>query len=171
MQSWCSGFRLADGAAVIADRGYDSRRNNDYAHRSGGIPVIHKRRPPGGRRREGIYTTDGVPTGLGRVEMEYVRTDPDTGHRRYRCPAGGGAWRERFQGCAVCGDAAWQTPGRNLRWFSGRIWSSGVSMRRQQPGGERSQRREQRLSGGRSRAIIMRPAAQRFARLGAVPML
>ena len=161
MQSWYSGFRLADGAAVIADRGYDSQRNNDYAHRSGGIPVIHKRRPPGGRRHDGIYTTDGVPTGLGRVEMEYVCTDPDTGHcraplpGRLRCAAGAVPGLRRLRRCGVA------DPGRNLRWFGGRIWSSGVSMRRQQPGGEPF---------ATPRAAVIWRAEPRKT-LGAVPML
>ena len=91
---WCDWFSLANGIIVIADRGYDSQHNNVFVHRSGGIPVIHKRRPPGGKLHDGIYTTDGVPTCLGQAEMEYIRTDPDTGHHLYRCPPGGCAQRQ-----------------------------------------------------------------------------
>lgn len=72
LQAWCEWFRLANGAIVIADRGYDAQRNNQFVHCHGGIPVIHKRRPPGGKLHDGIYTTNGVPTCLGQVEMEYI---------------------------------------------------------------------------------------------------
>ena len=58
-------FRLASGAVVIAGRGYDSKDNNEFAHRNGGVPVIHKRRLPSGKLHDGIYTAEGVPTCLG----------------------------------------------------------------------------------------------------------
>ena len=58
-------FRLASGAVVIADRGYDSKGNNEFVHRNGGVPVIHKRRLLSGKLHDGIYTAEGVPTCLG----------------------------------------------------------------------------------------------------------
>ena len=70
--SW---FSLAVGAVVIADRGYDSRRNNEFVHRNGGVPVIYKRGLPEGKLHDGIYTADGVPTCLGQREMVYVCTE------------------------------------------------------------------------------------------------
>ena len=65
-QHW---FRLASGAVVIADRGYDSKDNNSFVHRNGGVPVIHKRGLPEGKVHDGIYTVEGVPTCLGGREM------------------------------------------------------------------------------------------------------
>ena len=121
LEAWCQWFRLANRTIVIADRGYDSQHNNVFVHRSGGIPVIHKRRPPGGKLHDGIYTTDGVPTCLGQVEMEYIRTDPDTGHHLYRCPAGGCARRQTVLGYAAGGDEAREGPERDVRLFGGRI--------------------------------------------------
>ena len=49
-------------------------------------PIIHIRRKPGpgGTLYDGIYTEKGVPTCLGQIPMEYVRSDPDRGHL-YRC--------------------------------------------------------------------------------------
>ena len=116
--SW---FSLAAGAVVIADRGYDSRRNNEFVHRNGGVPVIHKRGLPGGRLHDGIYTADGVPTCLGQREMAYVRTDPDTGHHLYRCPEGGCARRDTVRAVSACDDEAWENPEDDIRLFGGRI--------------------------------------------------
>ena len=121
LEAWCEWFRLANGAIVIADRGYDSQRNDHFVHCHGGIPVIHKRRPPGGKLHDGIYTTNGVPTCLGQVEMEYIRTNTDTGHHLYRCPAGGCVRRQTVMGYAACGDESWEDPERNIRLFGGRI--------------------------------------------------
>ena len=35
LEAWCDWFRLANGALVIADRGYDSQHNNLFVHRNG----------------------------------------------------------------------------------------------------------------------------------------
>ena len=69
---------------AIADRGYDAASNHQFLHREGIIPVIHIRRPSNASLYKGIYTTEGVPTCLGMVPMEYVGTD-DKGHYVYRC--------------------------------------------------------------------------------------
>ena len=90
-------------------------------HHNGGVPVIHKRRPPGGKRHDGIYTTNGVPTCLGQVEMEYICNNLDTGHHLYRCPVGGCARRQAVLGYAAGGDEAWEDPERDVRLFGGRI--------------------------------------------------
>ena len=66
--------------AAIADRGYDSRANHEYLDQKGILPVIHIRRMD----KDSIYTLEGVPTCLGQVPMEYVRSDPEKGHL-YRC--------------------------------------------------------------------------------------
>ena len=114
-------FSLTAGVVVIADRGYDSRRNNEFVHRNGGVPVIHKRRLPGGRLHDGIYTADGVPTCLGGREMAYVRTDPDTGHHLYRCPEGGCARRDTVRAVSACDDESGENPEDDVRLFGGRI--------------------------------------------------
>ena len=59
--SW---FSLPASAVVIADRGYDSKDNNEFVHRNGGVPVIHQRRLPEGKLHDDIYTADGVPTSV-----------------------------------------------------------------------------------------------------------
>ena len=46
--------------SVLADRGYDSRRNSEWVDERGGSPVIHKRKPKSGLH-QGEYTTDGIP--------------------------------------------------------------------------------------------------------------
>ena len=68
-----------------------------------------------------MVTTDGVPTCLGQTEMEYIRTDPDTGNHLYRCPPGGCARRQTVLGYAACGDEAWEDPEQKVRRFGSRI--------------------------------------------------
>ena len=114
-------FQLGPDSVVTADRGYDSKSNNAYVHRKGAAPVIHKRRLPDNALEEGIYTTDGVPTCLGKQIMEYIQTDPQTGHHLYRCPAGGCSRRRRKLGYAACGDEAWEDPEQDIRLFGGKI--------------------------------------------------
>lgn len=63
-----AGSAPPNGVLVIAAWGCDSRRNHEFAPRNGGVPAIHKRRSPGGKRNDGIYTAYGVPTCLGKVE-------------------------------------------------------------------------------------------------------
>ena len=116
--SW---FSLAAGVVVIADRGYDSKDNNEFVHRNGGVPVIHKRRLPEGKLHDDIYTAEGAPTCLGGREMAYVRTDPDAGHHLYRCPAGGCARRDTAHAVSACDDESWENPEDNIRLFGGRI--------------------------------------------------
>ena len=110
-----------DTHVVIADRGYDSARNNEFLHRRGIAPVIHIRRLPNNALSDGIYTVDGVPTCMGGKEMEYVRTDPRTGRHMYRCPASGCERRGRIRGYTTCDDSHWEDPEQNIRLFGGRI--------------------------------------------------
>ncbi len=115
-------FRIGPGSAVMADRGYDSKRNNEFIHGKGGAPVIHKRKPNNASGlHDGIYTTDGVPTCLGKQVMEYIQTDPTTGHHLYRCPAGGCSRLGRQTGYANCGDESWEDPEQDVRLFGGKI--------------------------------------------------
>ena len=110
-----------DTKVVIADRGYDSMRNNEFLHRRGIAPVIHIRRLPKNALFDGIYTVDGAPTCMGGKPMEYVRTDPKTGHHQYRCPPGGCDRKGRIQGYSTCYDSHWEDPEENVRLFGGAI--------------------------------------------------
>ena len=110
-----------DTKVVIADRGYDSARNNEFLHRRGIAPVIHIRRLPKNALFDGIYTVDGVPTCMGGKEMEYVQTDPETGRHMYRCPAGGCDRKNRIRGYTTCDDWHWEDPEQNIRLFGGKI--------------------------------------------------
>ena len=101
--------------AAMADRGYDALSNYQHLHDSGTVPIILTRGLPEGRLFGGIFTKDGVPTCLGQVPMEYVRSDPEKG------------WLFRCRGCHLadswagmtphCVDEVWQDPAENLRLF------------------------------------------------------
>ena len=110
--SW---FSLPAGMVVISDLGYDSRSNNGFVHRNGGVPVIHQRGSPDGKLHDGIYTAEGAPTCLGQREMAYVRAVPDTGHHLYCCPEGGCARRNTARAVSACDDEAWENPEGNIR--------------------------------------------------------
>ncbi len=73
---------------VIADKGYDGRANHEVVVARGGVLICPARRSRKGTLYEGIYTEKGVPTCMGMVEMEYVRSDPEKGHL-YRCRRAG----------------------------------------------------------------------------------
>ena len=116
---------LLDGAAstypwfrpgyVIGDKGYDSQANHRHVIQKGAVPVIHIRRARNQELQDGLYTNEGVPTCIGKVPMEYVRTDPEQG-RLYRCPARGCALRDR-KGVRYCYDEIWENPLDNPRLF------------------------------------------------------
>ena len=93
-------------AAVIADRGYDAASNHKFLVALGIVPVIHIRDTD----KNSIYTATGVPTCLGQVPMQYVRSDPQRGHL-YRCRAGGCHLAGRPVGTiSRCDDEAWERP-------------------------------------------------------------
>ena len=106
--------------AVIADRGYDSMSNHQYLHERGMYPIIHTRKHPEKTNKngliEGIYTTDGEPTCIGQVPMTYVRTDPATGHRLYRC-AGCHLRDKKTALGPYCKDEVWEDPMSNIKLF------------------------------------------------------
>ena len=98
-------------AAVIADRGYDSKANHEWLHTKNIVPVIHIRRTD----KNSIYTLEGVPTCLGNIPMEYVRTDPQRGHL-YRCRGCHLAGSMRG-GIRHCDTEVWEDPSQNIRLF------------------------------------------------------
>ena len=102
-------------AAVMADRGYDSMANHKYLHQKGILPIIHIRRKANAALYDGIYTEQGVPTCLGQVPMEYVRSDPEQGHL-YRCKGCHMAGTMRG-GVIHCDTEVWEDPARNIRLF------------------------------------------------------
>ena len=70
---------------VIADRGYDSRNNNEWLHEREIAPVINKKKPPkkdfhsrGRGRRRRYYSTKGTPLCECGHERPFVGIDPVT---------------------------------------------------------------------------------------------
>ena len=103
-------------AAVMADRGYDSKRNHEYLVKKGALPIIHIKRKAQGALYDGIYTEMGVPTYLGHVPMEYVRSDPERGHL-YRCRAEGCHLADSKTGVRHRDSESWEDPTRDIRLF------------------------------------------------------
>ena len=101
---------------LIADRGYDSQANHRFSVDRGIVPVIHIRRPSKGKLHQGVYSTMGAPTCLGKVEMEYVRTDPENGHHLFRCPKTGcHLLKKGTKPLRHCDHEVWEDPMANLR--------------------------------------------------------
>jgi IS5 family transposase len=101
---------------VIADRGYDSAANNHYVAQEGAVPIILMRKPSNGATLyKGIYTEKGVPTCLGMVSMDYVRSDADGSHV-YRC-RGEGCILKAKKGTHYCADEVRVDPNEDLRLF------------------------------------------------------
>ena len=93
--------------------------NLRHLHDNGTVPVIRIRWQGRGKLRDGIYTRDGIPTCLGQVPMDYVRTNGD-GRHLYRCTAGGCGLADSIAGLAPhCRDEVWEDLGQNqnLRLF------------------------------------------------------
>ena len=102
---------------VIADKGYDSMANHTWLDERGIVPIIHLRKAPKGDLHEGIYTNKGVPTCMGQVPMEFVRSDPELG-RLYRCRSQGcELLNSKMGGIRHCDDVVWEDPRRNIRLF------------------------------------------------------
>ena len=103
-------------SAVIADRGYDSTANHEHLHGKGIVPVIHIRRSTAhDGLHEGIYTKQGIPTCLGNIPMEYVKSDPEKGHL-YRCK-GCHLADSMSGGIRHCDSQVWEDPSQNIRLF------------------------------------------------------
>ena len=113
--------------AVIADRGYDSRNNNEWLHERGIAPVIRKKKPPkkdfhsrGRGRRRRYYSTAGTPLRECGHERPYLGADPETGIRVYGpvtdCKRGG-----KFEGFSMCNFEVRVNPEDDIRLFGGAI--------------------------------------------------
>ena len=100
---------------VIADRGYDGQPNHRAVLSRGGTPIIGIRRTPGDQLWEGVYTKEGVPTCMGMVPMEYVRSEEGKGDL-YKCRAGGCKLLDR-KGVRYCMDEVWENRTDNPRRF------------------------------------------------------
>ena len=100
---------------VMADKGYDSRANHEAVAGRDAILVCPARRYVGRTLYEGIYTERGIPTCIGMVPMEYVRTETEKGHL-YRCALGGCRLKGR-KGVRYCDDETWVNRTDNPRLF------------------------------------------------------
>lgn len=100
---------------VIADRGYDGQPNHRAVLSRGGTPIIGIRRTPGDQLWEGVYTKEGVPTCMGMVPMEYVRSEEGRGDL-YKCRSEGCKLSSR-KGVRYCLDEAWENRTDNPRRF------------------------------------------------------
>ncbi len=101
---------------VVADKGYDSKAAHENVKAFGGVLISPARRAPNAKLYEGIYTSEGVPTCLGMVPMEYVRSDPERGHL-YRCPREGCHLKGRTGAVRYCNDEVWENRNDNPRLF------------------------------------------------------
>ena len=100
----------------LADRGYDANSHHEMLHRQSIRPIIHMKRPSKVKLYDGIYTAKGEPTCMGKKVMEYVKTDPQTGHHLYRCPpAGCHRKTQAHMFMTNCNDQHWENPADNLR--------------------------------------------------------
>ena len=115
--------RLLDGATealpwlnpryVMADKGCDSRANHEATAGHDAVLVCPARRKANRALYEGIYTEKGVPTCIGMVEMDYVRSDPQKGHL-YRCRREACHLVTR-EGVRYCADEVWENRRDNPR--------------------------------------------------------
>ena len=100
---------------LLADRGYDSQEIHQMVADAGMTPIIDIRKPTADDNLyDGVYSAKGKPLCLGSAEMDYVRTDPDTGRHLFRCPKGGC----HLAGTGIvpnCRDEIWVNPDDNLR--------------------------------------------------------
>ena len=101
--------------AVVGDRGYDAKSNHEYLHEKGILPIIHIRRPARTALVDGIYTAYGVPTCMGGIPMNYIKSDPQKGHL-YRCK-GCHLAGSRRGGVVHCDTEVWEDPSKNIRLF------------------------------------------------------
>ena len=102
---------------VIGDRGYDAKTNYAAVAGHGAVPIVHIRNAgTDGHPKRGVRTKRGIPSCEGWREMEYVRTDPETGQHLFRCPEGGCHLQEVASGGILdCQEERWVRPEDDLR--------------------------------------------------------
>ena len=101
---------------VIADRGYDFNKCYQAAMDRDMVPIIHIRDTKAKNSSPVYDPVAGAPTCLGKTPMEYVRTDPETGHHLFRCPKSGCPLKPKSNGAwQYCDDEVWENPMENLR--------------------------------------------------------
>ena len=101
---------------LLGDRGYDSLAIHETLIALGITPIIHIRKATAGDGLyDGVYAKDGYPVCLSTEAMEYVRTDPQTGHHLFRCRAEGCPLQERNYGMHHCDGELWVDPEENPR--------------------------------------------------------
>ena len=102
---------------LLADRGYDSQVNHRFLLKRGITPVIHIRKPTAkDGLHDGIYTALGEPTCMGKVPMDYIRTDPETGYHLFRCRAEGCPLKTKGSKAIIhCDSEVWEAPENNPR--------------------------------------------------------
>lgn len=101
---------------LLADKGYDSLNNHKAVVSRGIVPVIHIRKEHRSKGlHKGVYSDKGSPTCLGMTAMDYIRTDRETGHHLFRCPADGCHLKDKPSGSTRCDSEVWEDPAANLR--------------------------------------------------------
>lgn len=104
---------------LMADRGYDATSNHETLVKQGIKPIIHIRKPINSKLHDDIYSTMGEPTCMGKKTMQWLRTDPKTGHHLYGCPPAGCHRKTQAHMFMMnCGDQHWEKPEDNLRVIS-----------------------------------------------------
>ena len=103
---------------LIADRGYDAQSNHVFLAQRGVAPIIHIRKTiAADGLYDGLYNKKGAPVCDGETPMEYLGTDPNSGHHLFRCPPAGCRLKKRSTGMVrYCNTKAhWEDPANNLR--------------------------------------------------------
>ena len=120
---------------LIADAAYDALHIYRFLWKECVEPIINISDTPNSELRDGIYTRNGIPTCMGMVAMEFVRTDEKTGFHLYRCQKGGCDRLGNTKGYSTCRDYVWEDPSRDRRLFGGKIrrgspeWNETYAMR------------------------------------------
>lgn len=111
--------------SLSADRGYDSYENHNFLADRGIAPIIKVKGQARPDLYEGLYTREGTPTCLGRVPMEYVKSDPNLG-RLYMCqPQGCHLKGTLTGGTRHCDTRVWEDPKQDVRFFGGAVRRDG----------------------------------------------
>ena len=114
------------------------------------MPIIAIRKVSNAKLRDGIFTTDGTPTCMVMVPMDYVRSDPQRGHL-YRCRPEGCRLKYR-KGVRYCHDEEWMSAQQNPRVLgpvarSSRKWKLLYSLRQSIESMFKSLKQPRRLEG------------------------